>query len=183
MFDLPCSTVAQNVVAKARNQQAACACSYRTDSDINTMHIFSDGIPPEQHLFMCLDNSQNARQMLPYSLSRLDFPSFLIGTRAIAPVRLASDIPDLVQLRSDFHHRVADHARVQTESPLNGVLRLCARVEAHDEVVAVVVESALLAGGFGQEEGPPVCEAADYAAGGEDLVSGCAGDSVGRVKG
>jgi len=63
------------------------------------------------------------------------------------------------------------------------VLGLCARVEAHDEVVAVVVEGALLAGGFGQEEGSPVCEAADYAAGGEDLVSGCASDSVGCVKG
>ena len=43
--------------------------------------------------------------------------------------------------------------------------------------MAVVVGCALLAGGFGEEEGAPVCEAADYAAGGEDLVAGCAGDS------
>jgi hypothetical protein len=118
--------------------------------------------------------------MLPYSLSRWFF-SPLVGTRAIAPVRLAANIPHFVQLGSDFDHRVADHARVQTERPLDGVLGLCARVEAHDEVVAIVVECALLAGGFGQEEGSPVCETAHYAAGGEDLVSCCAGDSAGRV--
>ena len=113
----------------------------------------------------------------------MDSSSPLVGTRTIAPVRLSANIPHFVQLCSDLHHRVADHARVETESPLDGVLGLCARVEAHDEVVAVVVEGALLAGGFGQEEGSPVCEAADYAAGGEDLVSGCASDSVGCVKG
>ena len=101
--------------------------------------------------------------MLPYSLS--DDYSPLVVTRAIAPVRLAADIPHFVQLCSDFDHRVADHARVQTESPLDGVLGLCARVEAHDEVVAIVVECALLAGGFGEQEGSPVCEAAHYAAG------------------
>jgi hypothetical protein len=101
--------------------------------------------------------------MLPYSLSD-DF-SPLVDTRAIAPVRLAADIPHFVQLCSDFDHRVADHARVQTESPLDGVLGLCARVEAHDEVVAIVVECALLAGGFGEQEGSPVCEAAHYATG------------------
>jgi hypothetical protein len=57
------------------------------------------------------------------------------------------------------------------------VLCLCARVEAHDEVVAVVVGCALLAGGFGEEESAPVCDAADDAAGGEDLVACCTGDS------
>jgi len=73
----------------------------------------------------------------------------LVGTHTTAPVRLAADIPHFVQLCSDFHHRVADHARVQTEGPLDGVLSFCARVEAHDKVVAIVVECALLAGGFG----------------------------------
>ena len=57
------------------------------------------------------------------------------------------------------------------------MLCLCARVEAHDEVVAIVVGCALLAGGFGEEESAPVCDAADDAAGGEDLVACCAGDS------
>jgi hypothetical protein len=63
------------------------------------------------------------------------------------------------------------------------VLCLCARVEAHDEVVAVVVGCALLAGGFGEEESAPVCDAADDAAGGEDLIACCAGDSGGSVLG
>lgn len=61
------------------------------------------------------------------------------------------------------------------------MLCLCARVEAHDEVVAVVVNCALLARGFGKEEGAPVCDTADDAAGGEDLVACCAGDSGGGV--
>jgi hypothetical protein len=59
------------------------------------------------------------------------------------------------------------------------MLCLCARVEAHDEVVAVVVGCALLAGGFGEEESAPVCDAADDTTGGEDLVSSCASDSRG----
>lgn len=59
------------------------------------------------------------------------------------------------------------------------MLCLGARVEAHDEVVAVVVGCALLARGLGEQESAPVCEAADDAAGGEDLVAGCAGDSGG----
>lgn len=63
------------------------------------------------------------------------------------------------------------------------MLCLCARVEAHDEVVAVVVGCALLAGGFGEEKSAPVCDAADDAAGGEDLVACCASDSGGSVLG
>lgn len=57
------------------------------------------------------------------------------------------------------------------------MLSFRARVEAHNEVVAVVVSCALLARGFGKEESAPVCDAADYAAGCEDLVACCAGDS------
>jgi len=60
------------------------------------------------------------------------------------------------------------------------VLCLCARVEAHDKVVAVVVGCALLARGLREQEGAPVCETADDAAGGKDLVAGCAGDSGGK---
>jgi hypothetical protein len=51
------------------------------------------------------------------------------------------------------------------------VLCLCARVEAHNEVVAIVVGCALLAGGFGEEESAPVCDAC------------CAGDPGGSVLG
>jgi hypothetical protein len=112
----------------------------------------------------------------------LVFP-LLIGARPISPINLASYILHFIQCRTDFHHRVADHARIQTESPLDGVLCLCARVEAHDEVVAIVVSCALLARGFGEEESAPVCDAADDAACGEDLVACCASDSGGYVRG
>jgi hypothetical protein len=63
------------------------------------------------------------------------------------------------------------------------VLCLCARVEAHDEVVAIVVGCALLARGFGEEESAPVCDAADDAACSEDLVACCASDSGGCMLG
>lgn len=100
----------------------------------------------------------------------------LIIPRPIPPIHLASDILHLLQRRADLHHRVANHTRVQTKRPLNSVLSFRARVEAHNEVVAVVVGCALLACGFGEEEGAPVCDAADDAAGCEDLVACCAGD-------
>ena len=49
--------------------------------------------------------------------------------------------------------------------------------------MAVVVGCALLAGGFGEQESAPVCDAADDTASGENLVAGCAGDSGGSVLG
>jgi hypothetical protein len=57
------------------------------------------------------------------------------------------------------------------------MLRLGAGVEAQDEVVAFVVGGALFARGLGEEEGAPVGDATDDAAGLEDDVAGCAGDS------
>lgn len=42
-----------------------------------------------------------------------------------------------------------------------------------------MVDRALLARGLGEQECAPVCQAADDAAGGENLVAGCAGDSDG----
>ena len=47
--------------------------------------------------------------------------------------------------------------------------------------MSLVVFGALFSGGFGEEEGSPVSYAADYAAGGEDYVTGCSGDSVGTL--
>ena len=49
-------------------------------------------------------------------------------------------------------------------------------VEAHDEVVTSVVLSLVFSSGFGEEEGTPVGEAANHTAGGEDLLTGGAGD-------
>ena len=63
------------------------------------------------------------------------------------------------------------------------MLGLSARVEAQNEVVALVVFGALFSRGLGEQEGAPVADAADYAAGGEDDVAGCAGDSGRDVRG
>ncbi len=59
------------------------------------------------------------------------------------------------------------------------MLRLGRGVEAHDEVVAAGVQLLVLAVGLGEEEGAPVGNAADYAAGVEDEGAGCFGDSKG----
>lgn len=61
-------------------------------------------------------------------------------------------------------------------------MRFGRAVEAHDEVVAAVVAELMLADRFGQEEGAPVCDTADDAAGVEDEGAGCAGDSLGGGK-
>ena len=57
------------------------------------------------------------------------------------------------------------------------MLCLCARVEAQDEVVALVVFGALFPCRLREEEGTPVRYTANNAAGGEDDVSRCSSDS------
>ena len=58
-----------------------------------------------------------------------------------------------------------------------------AAVEAQDKVLALVVCGACFPRRFGEEEGAPVRDAANYAAGGEDLVASCSCDSVERSDG
>jgi hypothetical protein len=57
------------------------------------------------------------------------------------------------------------------------MLCLRARVEAQNEVVALVVFGALFSRWLREEEGTPVGDASNYAAGSEDDVASCAGDS------
>lgn len=59
------------------------------------------------------------------------------------------------------------------------MLRPGAAVEAHDEVVPVVVQLLGLSSGLGQEECAPVADAAHHAARVQDYVAGCFGDSAG----
>ena len=63
------------------------------------------------------------------------------------------------------------------------LLRRGGGVEAHDEVVAGVVLGLVLRRGLGEQERAPVRQAADHAAGGEDLLAGCARDSARGVSG
>lgn len=55
-----------------------------------------------------------------------------------------------------------------------------AAVEAQDEVLTGVVDGALLARRVWEQEGAPIGDPADHAAGGEDYAAGCAGDSIGE---
>lgn len=72
-----------------------------------------------------------------------------------------------------------DHARIQAEHALDGLLRGGRGVEAHDEMVAFGVAGLVLAPGFGEEEGAPVGDAADDTVRGENEEGGGAGDSAG----
>jgi len=124
---------------------------------------------PERH--PCLPTVQT---ILTISHSALRHRSNL--TLLSIPLRLAAHILDLLQLAPHLHHTIPNHARVQAQRPPHRMLRLGARVEAQDEVVALAVDGALLARRLGQQEGAPVGDAAHDAAGGEDDVAGRFGD-------
>ncbi len=54
-------------------------------------------------------------------------------------LRLALDDHNILKLGPHLDNRVADHPGVKTHRLLHSMLCLCARIEPHDEVVAVVV--------------------------------------------
>ncbi len=78
---------------------------------------------------------------------------------------------------SNLHNTESDHSGVETKGSAHIGLGGGVGVEAHDEVVAGMVLGLMFCRGFREEEGTPVCEAADYAARGEDEGAGCACDS------
>ena len=84
------------------------------------------------------------------------------------PLHPAADLPNLLQRLPQPHDRKPNHPRIQPQRLSYGVLSPCGAVEAHDEVVAAVVGGLVFAGPFGEQEGPPVGDVADYAARGED---------------
>lgn len=99
----------------------------------------------------------------------------------IIPFNLPSHILDLLELVTELHHRETNHPWVETEGSPDGRLHWPRCVESHDEVVTVCIPGLMLRGGPGQSEVAPVCVAADYAAGPEDLDTSVTGDSVIRL--
>ena len=91
--------------------------------------------------------------------------------------RGTGDIGNLLELGTHLHNRVPDEARVQGHGLAQRVLGARARVEAHDEVVSVVMCRLQLLRGLGEEEGPPVGDATHDAVALEDDSACGFGDS------
>nr|POF13708.1 putative glycine cleavage system h protein, mitochondrial [Quercus suber] len=110
------------------------------------------------------------------------FPGSTQGRRRRRrPLRLPADILDLLQLAAHLDDAVADHAGVEAERAAHHVLGLGARVEAQDEVVALVVDGTLLARRLGQQERAPVRDAAHHAARAQHDVARAARDVLDLV--
>jgi hypothetical protein len=73
--------------------------------------------------------------------------------------RCTRDIGNLLELGAHLDNRVPDETRVQGHGLAQRVLGARARIEAHDEVVSVVVCRLQLLRGLGKEEGAPVGDA------------------------
>lgn len=105
-----------------------------------------------------------------------------IGDAAgLVPFDLALDILDLLQLVAQLDDGEVDHTRVETEGASDGCLNGTGAIEAHDEVVTLAVSGLVLGGDLGQTEGTPVGEAANDAAGADDLNTGVTSNPVNMV--
>lgn len=87
------------------------------------------------------------------------------------------DVLDLLKLRAHLYDRIPNQARVERHSLSQGVLCAGARVEAHNEVVAVVVGRLQFLRRLGEEESAPVRNAAHDAVLLENDPAGSFGDS------
>ena len=118
----------------------------------------------------CTRNPHSIPRHIPNRTNRL-------GPKLSRPL----DILDVLEGLTHADDAVADHAGVEAEGALDGVLSVSGGVEAHDEVVAGLVQGLVLAEGLGEQEGAPVGYAADDAVAGED--EGAGGFSYPDLKG
>ncbi len=93
-------------------------------------------------------------------------------SRPLHPIPLPSNLRNLLKLTPIFTREYLIILRIQAQRSPHRMLRLCRAVEAQDEVVAGVVVAPCLRAVGREQEGAPVGDAADDAAGGEDDVAG-----------
>jgi len=86
---------------------------------------------------------------------------------------------DVFKLLAHLDYRVSDQSRIQAHCAAQGVLCARTRIEAHDEVVAIMVRGLQFLGGFWQEKSAPVGVAAYDALLREDDIACGFGDSMG----
>ena len=85
---------------------------------------------------------------------------------------------DLLKLGAHLDDTVSDQARVQAHCSPQGVLCARTRIEAHDEVVAIVVCRLELLRRLGEQKGAPVGDAAHDTLLIENDFTSCFGDST-----
>lgn len=95
----------------------------------------------------------------------------------VSPLRLARYVLNFIKCVSQLDNRVPDHPRILAQRLPDRVLCFRRAVEPHDEVVACLMQFLMLARRFGEQEGAPVRDAPDDAAGVEDDVASGTGDT------
>lgn len=90
-------------------------------------------------------------------------------------------ILDLLELGPHLHHRVPDQPWIQRHCSSQVMLCACTRIEAHDEVVPIVVCGLQFPGRVGEKEGAPVGNAADDAGVIQDDFARGFGDSISQL--
>jgi hypothetical protein len=91
--------------------------------------------------------------------------------------RCTGDVGNLLELGAHLDNRVPDQAGIQGHGLAERVLGARARIEAHDEVVSVVVCRLQLLRGLGEEEGAPIGHATHDAVSLKYNAAGGFGDS------
>lgn len=99
----------------------------------------------------------------------------------LVPLNIPFDIFDVLELVTQFDDGKVDHTGIETQGAADRRLDWPRGIEAHDEVVAFAVSSLVLGGDLRQTECTPVGEAADNAAGADDLGTGITSNSVKEI--
>lgn len=95
----------------------------------------------------------------------------LFGNDVLPFLRLAVKIFDLFQFAAELDEGVTDHAGIETKCSSHAMLCLGIRIEAQDEIVALMMNNACLADLVWEEEDAPVRDAAHDTASCKNLVA------------
>ncbi len=97
-------------------------------------------------------------------------------------LRQTPHILNILQRPPHPHNTIPNHPRIQPQRPFHRMLRLGRAVEPHNEVMPRMVQGAVFPQRLGQQEGAPVCDAADNAGAVDNDVAGGLGNS-GNISG
>jgi len=93
------------------------------------------------------------------------------------PLSLSTYVLDIIKLVPHLHHTVSNHPRVQPQSPSHRMLCFCARIESHDEIMALGVGGSLFSEGLGKQECAPIGDTTYNTTRAEDKGTSCLGNS------
>lgn len=88
--------------------------------------------------------------------------------RASSPLHRSLHILNLLERSSHFDDAAAQHSWINGDGLTHEILRFWRAIESHDEMVPAVLQHLRPHFRFGEEEGAPVGDTADYTARGQD---------------